>query len=441
MKPLQLLQRCHAQLKMPSKKPFFKSARKYFREYCDLSTIHGLKYVGGNRTTAERGWWLIVLLLSLTCCSYLIYLIYDKWQSNPIIIGLANEDQHTCRWRNQYFDCRELFDIILTDDGACFSFNLLSPKRIYKDNNYFFDRINSEGSSNWSLNRGYSQDIGRGTYPRNVSFSGATNGLDVDLYVNNDFNDPFCRPFWTLQGFKVILHTPSSVPRLSQEHLYLPISKLLIGAIKPIVINTSEKVKNFSPEKRNCYFENESPLKYFRNYTQNNCELDCLARYTLYWCDCVAFYMPMDNITAICGSVDQGCMQEAEEKMLKNELIIKQNHTDNEKPPQCPCLPCCSDLNYEVETSSIKYDTEEPGNRSHSKLVIYFKGNHFMASNRPELYGITDFIGNFGGLLGLFTGFSILSFMEIIYFLTVRILYNIRLYGQWSGKIDEESNS
>lgn len=69
-----------------------------------------------------------------------------------------------------------------------------------------------------------------------------------------------------------------------------------------------------------------------------------------------------------------------------------------------------------------------------SSLIIYFKNNQFITSKRHELYGPTDFLGNFGGLLGLFTGFSILSLMEIIYFLTVRIICNIKLYGNWSGR-------
>lgn len=40
----------------------------------------------------------------------------------------------------------------------------------------------------------------------------------------------------------------------------------------------------------------------------------------------------------------------------------------------------------------------------------------FIAQQRAELYGMIDFIANMGGLLGLFTGVSIISFIEIVYF-------------------------
>jgi amiloride-sensitive sodium channel len=52
---------------------------------------------------------------------------------------------------------------------------------------------------------------------------------------------------------------------------------------------------------------------------------------------------------------------------------------------------------------------------------------------RKGLYGISDLISNFGGLLGLFTGFSLISLFEILYFLTLRIYYNTKLHAHWSG--------
>lgn len=70
-----------------------------------------------------------------------------------------------------------------------------------------------------------------------------------------------------------------------------------------------------------------------------------------------------------------------------------------------------------------------------SFLQVFFKGNQFITMERNELYGNSDFLGSVGGLLGLFVGFSFLSFLEIIYFLTLRLFVNMRLYGKknWSG--------
>lgn len=57
-----------------------------------------------------------------------------------------------------------------------------------------------------------------------------------------------------------------------------------------------------------------------------------------------------------------------------------------------------------------------------SSVTIFFKDDDFIFSKRSELYSFTDFIANFGGILGLFLGVSILSIVEIIYFMAFRKL-------------------
>lgn len=64
-----------------------------------------------------------------------------------------------------------------------------------------------------------------------------------------------------------------------------------------------------------------------------------------------------------------------------------------------------------------------------ARVTIFFKEQQFITSERNELYGSTDFLANCGGLLGLFMGFSFLSLLEIIYFLTVRLWFNLKKYG------------
>lgn len=79
-----------------------------------------------------------------------------------------------------------------------------------------------------------------------------------------------------------------------------------------------------------------------------------------------------------------------------------------------------------------------PSRMKMTRLTISFKEMQFITSERNELYGSTDFLANCGGLLGLFTGFSFLSMVEMIYFLTLRLICNIRKFGRhfWSGSSD-----
>lgn len=63
-------------------------------------------------------------------------------------------------------------------------------------------------------------------------------------------------------------------------------------SIKPQMIRTNERLRSFEPLDRNCYFQGEKDLLYFKNYNQKNCEYECIVNTTLEMCGCVGFYMP-----------------------------------------------------------------------------------------------------------------------------------------------------
>ena len=58
-------------------------------------------------------------------------------------------------------------------------------------------------------------------------------------------------------------------------------------------------------------------------------------------------------------------------------------------------------------------------------LHLYYKTLHFVTKEREEMYSTVDFVANIGGLLGLTTGLSMISLMEIFYFFTARFYYNL----------------
>lgn len=56
-----------------------------------------------------------------------------------------------------------------------------------------------------------------------------------------------------------------------------------------------------------------------------------------------------------------------------------------------------------------------------SRLTVYFKEHQFTAIKRTILFGVSTLISNCGGIFGLFMGISGLSFIELIYFFSMRI--------------------
>lgn len=97
------------------------------------------------------------------------------------------------------------------------------------------------------------------------------------------------------------------------------------------------------------------------------------------------------------------------------------------------CLPACFEINYGREISSSKLGTggfatavplastnDEYVRDNLALLHIFFVDNAFGGYTKNELIGFTEFLSNTGGLLGLFMGFSVISLIEIIYFLSLR---------------------
>ncbi|CAG9767075.1 unnamed protein product [Ceutorhynchus assimilis] len=372
----------------------------------------------------------------------------------------------SCSWMGEQLSpCEDYFIPIITDEGICYTFNMLDREDLFRDtvihhSNFLINPYRQKLT--WNLDKGY-LDYKTNSYPKRAKFPGVNNALEVTMVTHKNDMDPLCKN--SLQGFRVVLHIPLRIPRPKNQYFRVPLNEAVLGQIQPQMMSTSEAVQVYHPKRRQCYFPNERYLKYFKIYTQNNCQLECLTNFTLDRCNCVNFFMPRENGTVICGASRKPCMILVEKFLQvtdlvrsidelvksksksksanKTESIEEQNRNKrqaNDKAPHCDCMPICSDLSYAVETSQVKWDWKEKFSVLHprtntekmhmSKLVLYFRQSQFVTSKRHELYGPTDFLANFGGLLGLFTGFSVLSIMEIIYFLTIRLCCNVSLYGR-----------
>lgn len=269
----------------------------------------------------------------------------------------------------------------------------------------------NDSAENWSLEDGY-KNADAETYPRRVLGPGSRAGLNIVLKLTENDLDYICRG--PVQGFKILLHTPGEVPRVSKQYFRVPLGQEVVVSVKPNMITTSEGLADYAPERRQCYFNDERKLNFFRVYTQSNCELECLANFTLAACKCVKFSMPRSDGTRICSQTEVECYDAAEDELMLSDLkqslstgsgINKFGKTD------CNCLPSCTSINYDAEISqadfefkkvfgAYKADLSEFPNASMARLTIFFKEAQFITSKRSELYGLTDFMANCGGLLG-----------------------------------------
>ncbi|XP_039448302.1 pickpocket protein 28-like [Culex pipiens pallens] len=453
-----------------------------------------------QRSCWERLWWVAMLTLSIYGCARLIQNIYYRWEHKPVIVSFdekptsvlqipfpavticpetkfrpeclnfsalsekffegnckgkdtVNEEEiqaflsliQICDRHYSYepyqsllakYNLQDRFKETLTDEGICYTFNLLPQKEIFREenlhNNYYYS-TSLYNSSSWSLDDGYDPRAGLLTFPSRILGSGFESGIYLQLQIPTSYEDYHCRE---AQGFKVLLHSPAEYPVASKKFLRLTFRHEVTIVIKPEIILTSKSLHSYTPSRRHCFFSHERKLQFFAIYNQANCELECLTNYTRKLCSCVRFSMPHHGRTKICESYQLECCIQAENKvqlLIANEGIGKESLCVD----QCRCLPACNSIEYDTEITQTKYDflksfelryksripadvLKNITSINYAKLAIYFKQAQYTAMKRNELFGWTDFIANCGGVLGLCMGVSLLSLVELLYYCLVR---------------------
>lgn len=193
------------------------------------------------------------------------------------------------------------------------------------------------------------------------------------------------------------VHAPNDFPWLSKHNFLLLQNHEALVMIKSTMTTTSQGLRIFNPEQRKCYFDGERDLKFFKIYTQSNCQLECLSNFTLKTCDCVIFSMPRNANITVCDTTKIDCFIEAKEKFSNHERSEEFDEISGENRGEeaCNCQPSCTTIDYETVVSQQKVNDEE-----NYAMNFHFTETKFVVMNRTERFGRLDLIGSCGGILG-----------------------------------------
>lgn len=150
---------------------------------------------------------------------------------------------------------------------------------------------NNFNVSHWSLSNGYDDnEIIEGEYPIRVEYPGKAFGIDIVLQVHERDLDHYCTS--NEQGFDITFTIPGEAMSMYRRVYKAEISHDIQIAFIPEIVATSEGLRNYGPEQRQCFYQSERKLRFFKLYTQYNCEEECIAIYTKQECGCVRLSMP-----------------------------------------------------------------------------------------------------------------------------------------------------
>lgn len=303
------------------------------------------------------------------------------------------------------FSCSVYFERTITLFGFCYTFNYLESSEKFSDKMADDYRL---------LEPFHIEDYSRNiTYPYHVRSAKENFDLNIPIHKNQTETKNCPNKF---QGLKIFIHPGDEmIEQNINKYYYVPLNHDARLTIRPNIVKTDQSlIENYDKNQRKCIAENDLKLKFFKKYTQSNCQLDASIDVVSEKLGCADFWMPRFAETKVCNLTFVPDFFPGTERLVRAHKL-----TDK-------CLPACNSITYDVQLTTNLMDETEKTADNEINIHISFSDEQYFTLQRSELYGTNDFISGCGGVLGLFMGISVLSIIEILYSFTLRAFCNRR---------------
>ncbi|XP_069683227.1 pickpocket protein 11-like [Periplaneta americana] len=185
-----------------------------------------------------------------------------------------------------------------------------------------------------------------------------------------------------------------------------------------ISVYATSAVRQLDVDHRKCRFWEESDLAISPVYSSNLCRSQCRADLAKSLCGCVPFFQVGIHVAdyKICDVEGMLCLANHSESLI---------FVDGDEVNQfsCNCYPTCEGDDFSIVEKSTKGWQERFGGTS---LRWYVSNYPTIRMKRDVLFTLPDMLVAFGGTAGFFLGCSVLSIVEVFYFLTLRLFFYLR---------------
>ncbi|XP_059617760.1 sodium channel protein Nach [Phlebotomus argentipes] len=450
------------------------------KEFFNNSTLHGVRYIAEHgRPFIERFMWFCFTAIGAVAAFIIIVSLWEKFQTNPTITGL-DTDFHT---QHVIFPTILICPLEPFDETKAREFADEKMDRIGLEFGQFEDFLKSLTKLSYAnLDEAVkaSEEILSDSNLDELFLRSAAFGSSIscpDLFVSCEFrDDPIecCKSFlpkFTEHGFCYAFNprfreTETTVERYDLQHELLETdrkwaihfalqrsaavfvhaqSELSGWDFRPqlewrtdfssdILITmkqtyTTEEARQLSIGQRKCIFPNEVRIKNFpfdEDYTFTGCMMDCRIEKAVKLCKCLPpFYHSIPgSLTPYCTAKDLSCLS----RFARNITQI----TDCRQ-----CELSCLNTVYDVDKLT-KASNAESAHDGGAYINVEYLTWPIIRYKREVLFGWVDLLVSFGGIAGLFLGFSLLSGVEILYYFSLRAFCMIYKDRQVLEDIEQE---
>lgn len=334
-----------------------------------------------------------------------------------------------CFFNGQQQNCSEIFSFEKTQDGYCCTFNYL--------------RQDDEDFENVPLKVMPVKDLG------------IERGLTV---VMEPYLDDYFYSFLPIIGWKVTMFNPTDYPdNISGGVTEVLVSPLLESylEIEAVSFYSTNQTKSYPIPKRKCIFPNELRTRYGA-YSYSDCLVDCREQQIWNDCKCIPFYFSTKTKGSsrherrTCTLNDVSCLHDHRSKWLTvfpHDDDALNSTVDKSKSLHCGnCYPTCHDITYALHSSFSRmkrgfYKTRLLKNVEvvdQSIIHVYFSKYGSVRLKQDIAYTWYELLSDIGGICGVFIGFSLISVVELVYFIALLLF---ELYKNLRGKDEEEEKT
>ncbi|EAA06792.5 AGAP000657-PA [Anopheles gambiae str. PEST] len=288
-----------------------------------------------------------------------------------------------CHWQRVSFDCCRLFRPLDTEFGRCFSVNTAN----HHD-------LSGPPSRRLTSNRE--------TGPGWIGFRVLE---DVQLYLHDEYSVPH-----------------AYVDRSLRETVLWGMRKEIV--VRVIEMENKETVHDLPIWRRNCRFPWETVDKdyqLYRHYSFSTCSMECFWKTQHQLCNCTHHLMPqLLNPPGIETLESQMCSFEGLTCLTEHSAEIAQARK------QCDCLSSCVESEYFVVHKSEDFFAENE--EEEGLVIVRLLSLPYERFVRNIVKTEMDLFIAFGGLIGLFYGWSLLTtidFLITVCHLVIRFISSI----------------
>jgi acid-sensing ion channel, other len=163
---------------------------------------------------------------------------------------------------------------------------------------------------------------------------------------------------------------------------------------------------------------------------------ECRSAIINQFCGCVPYNLPNNGSFTKCKVADLKCVRTNSIRFAGSSFKLNNDSSENSRNlrAKCQCLPDCTFYTYpsEISTGELIRDFSfnslsffKDTNLTDEILIHVFFIDLIATHYRKDMYqNWLGVLAAFGGLLGLFLGFSLVTGFELVYFFTIRTFFD-----------------